>query len=320
MKDKCWLVDAKSKILKSAYEIQETSRQLIAAQPFTVSLKTVMVADDLDGWPRGKNDLLLTTSSSLGESPLVRRVHFYGDEIKAGTILQGFYAENMFVCKDYSAKDSLWIEFNILEMDADTGSRKALATAFGKMASVAGAVFPVAMPYAALASGLAQAIDKVISALEKNKSAIECSLAFYPPDRPEAGMPLQAGTFVVFPEAVDGTEYMIESNITLKRVDNTPVKIAYAIFTVETEDSISPSWVISQKVATLLTQIKFGNDNTAAGTIDFLTDTLQQYSNFKDLKRLVELKSKDAAELTKEEKALMDQIGKREELKPFITK
>jgi len=193
-------------------------------------------------------------------------------------------------------------------------------TLFNKLAAVAGSVFPVAMPYAALASGVATAIEKLISALEKNVSALECPIALYPPDRPDAGMPLQTGTFVVFSQEVDGTEYQFEPGLTVKRVDGKEVDVAYALFTVEAVKSVSPKWVISQKVATLLTQIEQGNDNSTAGSIDFLTDTLQQYSNFKDLERYAELGSKDPAKLTEEEKQLMEQIAKRDELKPFLPK
>lgn len=320
MKEKTWHVNPTTKGLVSAYDIQPYAKQLVAAQPFTVSLKTVMVADDLDGWPRGDNDLLLTTSSSLGEAPKVQRVHFYAKEIKAKTVLKNFFAETMFVCEDYSATDRLWLELKVLEIDTDTGERKSLTNAFSKLAAVAGSVFPVAMPYAALASGVATAIEKLTSAMEKNVSAIECPIALYPPDRPDAGMPLQTGTFVVFSQEVDGTEYQFEPGFTLKRVDGKEIDVAYAIFTIEAVKSVSPKWVISQKVATLLTQIDQGNDNSAAGTIDFLTDTLQQYSNFIGLQRYAELKSKDPAKLTDEEKELMEQIAKRDELKPFLPK
>lgn len=320
MNEKVWHVNPTTKGLVSAYEVQPYAKRLFTAQPFTVSLKTVMVADDLDGWPRGDNDLLLTTSASLGEAPKVQRVHYYAEEIKPKVVLKSFYAETMFVCEDYSATDRLWLEIKVIEIDTDTGERKALTNTFSKLAATAGAVFPVAMPYAALASGVVPAVEKLVAALEKNVSAIECPIALYPPDRPDAGMPLQTGSYVVFSQEVGGTEYQFEPGLTLKRVDGKEIDVAYAIFTVEAVKSVSPKWVISQKVATLLTQIEQGNDNSAAGSIDFLTDTLQQYSNFKYLRRYAELKSNDPAKLTDEEKQLMEQIAKRDELKTFLPK
>jgi hypothetical protein len=320
MIEKVWHINPKSGALASPYEVQPYAKHLAPAQPFTVSLKTVMVADDLDGWPRGDNDLLLTTSSSLGEAPKVQRVHYYADEIKARTVLKNFYAETMFLCDDYSGTDRLWLELKVVEVDTDTGERKTLTNAFSKLAAGLGAVFPVVMPYAALASGVAGAVKTLIDALEKNVSAIECAIALYPPDRPDAGMPLQTGTYAVFSQEVDGTEYQFEPGLTLRRVDGKDVSVAYAIFTIEAVKSVSPKWIISQKVATLLTQIAQGNDNSAAGAIDFLMDTLQQYSNFKDLKRYADLKAKDPTKLTDDEKQLMEQIAKREELKPFLPK
>jgi len=320
MHENVWYINRSTKKLVSAYESQPYAKKLVAAQPFSVSLKSVMVADDLDGWPRGDNDLLLTTCSSLGEAPKVQRVHYYAEEIKPRTVLKNFYGETMFACDDYSGTDRLWLEIKVSEVDTDTGERKALTNAFSKLAATSGAVFPVAMPYAALASGVTVAAEKLISALEKNVSAIECPIALYSPDRPDSGMPLQVGTYVVFSQEVDGSEYKFEQGFKIKRVDGKEVGVAYAIFTVEAVKSVSPNWVISQKVATLLTQINKGNNNSPAGTLDFLKDTLDQYSNFKDLKRYAELKAKGLSNITDEEKRLLEKIAKKDALKPFLPK
>lgn len=320
MNEKVWHINPTTKQLVSAYDLQPYAKQIVAAQPFTVSLQSVVVADDLDGWPRGDNDLLLTTRVSLGEAPKVQRVHYYGKEIKPKTVLKDFYAPTMFVTADYSGTDRLWLELKILEIDTDTGERKALTNAFSKLATTAGAVFPVAMPYAALASGVVKTVEKLISALEKNVAAIECPVTLYSPDRPDAGRPLQTGRFAIFAHEVDGSQYQWEQGDTLTRVDGKGVDESYAIFIVEAVKVVSPQWVLSQKVATLLTQLDQGNDNSAAGALEFLNETLEQYSNFKELRRYAELKEKDPATLSEHEKQLIDQIGKREVLQPFLPK
>jgi hypothetical protein len=115
MNEKVWHIDRSTKKLVSAYAAQPYAKKVVAAQQFSVSLKSVMVADDLDGWPRGDNDLLLITSSSLGEAPKVQRVHYYSEEIKAKTVLKNFYGETMFVCDDYSGTDRLWLEIKVSE-------------------------------------------------------------------------------------------------------------------------------------------------------------------------------------------------------------
>lgn len=320
MRDKVWHINQKTKELTSAYDAKPYATALVSAQPFTVSLKSVMVANDLDGWPRGDNDLLLISQVSLGEAPKVKRVHYYAEEIKPHTVLKDFFGDVMYICDDYSGKERLWLEIRVLEIDTDTGERKVLTNAFSKLAVTAGSVFPVAMPYAALASGVAQATDKLLSALEKNQSAIEVPITLYPSDRPDAGMPLQTGLYGVFGQEVYGEDYQFEKNFTLSRKDGKPVNVAYALFLIEAIKSTSPSYILSQKVATLLTQIDQGNENCAAGALDFLSDTLHNYSNFKDLQRYEDLKSKTSADLTEQEKQLMEQIAKREELKPFIPK
>jgi len=48
-----------------------------AAQPFTASMVTVVVAEDLDGILRGQNDILVLTKSFLGEQLRVERIHYY---------------------------------------------------------------------------------------------------------------------------------------------------------------------------------------------------------------------------------------------------
>jgi hypothetical protein len=317
MKGTTWQVNPKTGALVPAYQVQPYAKQLVAAHPFTVSLKSVMVADDLDGWPRGDNDLLLMSDSALGERPIVRRIHHYAEEIPPKTVLRDFFAETVFVCDDYSASERLWLELKVVEVDTDTGDRKALTNAFTK---VGGAVFPTTLPYAALGSGVVMAVEKLISALESNVGVIECPMALYPPDRPDAGMPLQTGTYVVFSQQVDGAEYAFIPGFELRRVDDKEVKVGYAVFTIGAVKGISPQWVISQKVATLLTQIDQGNDTAAKGTIDFLADILQQYSNFRALKRYAELKAKDPFALTEEEKQLMERIAKMDGLAPFLPK
>ena len=129
MKDKLWFVAPKTKDLTSAYEEHPATKRVVAAEAFTVSLRTVMVAQDMDGFLRGDNDVLVLSAASLGEKPAVQRVHYYEEELPAGTVLKDFIAETMYVCDDYSGTDRLWMELNIVEVDTDTGERKALLSA-----------------------------------------------------------------------------------------------------------------------------------------------------------------------------------------------
>jgi hypothetical protein len=63
MEDNIWFVLPKTKELVSPYELTSDSKLIESAQPFTASMVTVVVAEDLDGILRGKNDILVLTNS-----------------------------------------------------------------------------------------------------------------------------------------------------------------------------------------------------------------------------------------------------------------
>ena len=315
MFDNVWLVLPESKDLVSPYELYETSRVILTAQPFTVTMVTVVVAQDLDGFLRGKNDILILTRSSLGEQPFVERIHFYEEEIPKGKPINNLFADTVFITDDYSGTDRLWLELNVLEIDTDSDERKAAINAFRSLAATAGAVFPVVASFAFAASSVVSVVDKLFSAFAKDKDVVKVPFALHPGNPRPGKAPLQAGTFVVFSQPQDPAKYKLESNGSLTLNGQAP-DVSYAVFNISPQPQVSPNFVLSQKVATLLTQIHVGNPNSAKGTMEFLDNTLSEYSNFIKLKRYLELKKK--ANLTEGEKSLMEHIAQLEELAPFL--
>jgi hypothetical protein len=315
MFDNIFLVLPKSKDLVSPYELYDTSKVILAAQPFTVTMVNVVVAQDLDGFLRGKNDILILTRSSLGEQPFVERIHFYEAEIPKGKPINNLFADTVFVTDDYSGADRLWLELNVLEIDTDSDERKAAINAFRSLAATAGAVFPVVASYAYTASSVVNVIEKLFSVFERDQDIVKVQFALHPGTPRPGKAPLQAGTYVVFSQPQDPAKYKLESNGSLT-ANGAPADVSYAVFNIAPQKEVSPVFVLSQKVATLLTQINLGNPNSAQGTMEFLDSTLAEYSNFVKLKRYQQLKGK--VNLTDEEKALMEQIAEIEVLKPFL--
>ena len=316
MEDTVWFVLPKSKELVSPYELNPKSQLLEAAQPFTASMVTVVVSEDLDGILRGRNDILVLTKSSLGEQPLVERIHYYEEEVPKGKPIRNMFADNVFVTDDYNGEDRLWLELNVVEVDTDTGERKAAIKAFQSLATTAGAVFPVSVPYAFAASAAVGVIEKLVSALEKDTNVVKVPFALHSGIPRPGKAPLQSGTYVVFAQPQDPSKYKLQPNGLLTS-GSKPSKVSYAVFNLFPVKHVSPKFMISQKVATLLTQMKNGNTNSAVGTLEFLNNTLTQYSNYGKLNRYLELKAKES--LTAKEKALMLEIAKIEALKPFIS-
>lgn len=317
MEDTVWFVLPKTRELVSPYELKPESRVPEAAQPFTASMVTVVVSEDLDGILRGRNDILVLTKSSLGEQPLVERIHYYEEEVPKGKPIRNMFADNVFVTDDYDGEDRLWLELNVVEVDTDTGERKAAIKAFQSLATTAGAVFPVAVPYAFAANAAIGVIEKLISAIEKDTNVVKVPFALHPGDPRPGKAPLQFGSYVVFAQPQDPSKYKLQPN-GLITSGSKPSEVSYAVFNLSPVKQVSPKMVISQKVATLLTQMKNGNTNSAVGTLAFLNNTLIQYSNFGKLNRYFELKGKES--LTAKEKALMGEIAKIEAIKPFIPK
>jgi hypothetical protein len=228
------------------------------------------------------------------------------------------FADTVFITDDYDGISRLWLELLVVEVDTESGERKAAVQAFQSLAAKAGAVFPVMLPYAFAASAVTGVLEKLVAALEQDKNVIKVPFSLYP-GKPRPGKaPLQEGAYVAFAHPEDPAEYRLHSNGLLTS-GNGPSAVSYAVFDVSPTEEPSPRYVVSQKVATLLTQMKKGNPASAMSTIDFLDDTLTQYSNFRKLERYLELKNKKGAR-TGEEKALMEHLAGVDALKPFLPK
>lgn len=76
-----WFVLPKSDELVSPYDLYDSSVMITAAQSFSVTVISAVIAQDLDGIFRGKNDILLLSRSSSGAQPLVERIHYYEEEV-----------------------------------------------------------------------------------------------------------------------------------------------------------------------------------------------------------------------------------------------
>ena len=319
MMESVWLVDPETKNLVSPYEVNPKCKKLKAAQPFTVSILSAVVAEDLDGFLQGNNDVLILSKSSLGSQPLVERIHCFEEEIPTGRPIKNILADNIFITDDFNGDDRLWLELHVLEVDRHKASeRKAMTQSFQGLATTAGAIFPAILPYAFGASAIAALADKLVSALEKDTSVVKVPFALYP-DAPRFGRAvMQTGTYVAFSQMKDNSSYKLQQN-GLLTTGNKPSDSSYIVFQVAPIKQACPEFVTNQKLATLLTQMKNGNPSTPAATIDFLMNTLTQYDNFIKLNRYIDLKNK-GADISTEEKTLLKTIEKIEALKPFLPK
>ena len=318
MQDQCWFVPPGSTTLISPYEADPGPRAVVAAQPFTVSLRTVFPQQDLDGFLRGRNDILITSTTTVGDKPGVERVHFYQDEVKAGVALRNFIANTIYLTDDYNGEDDITIDLRVADVDIANKERAAVIQAITSLGTAVGAVFPVALPYTFGASVVGKALNALVSSLEGADDAVLGKLTFTPSGFSLGRVPLQQGAYIIFQTPVNPDTFRLEPNGEITEKGKKP-SLSYIVFVIELKKRPSPEFVISQKVATLLTQLKNGNDNNpAVPTIQFLVDTLTQYASFEKVKRYMALA--DKKNRTKEESDLMADIEKNEAIRPFLPK
>ena len=315
MSDNFWLIDDSGQLV-SPYQILNKKNKIEAAQQFSVNIVTTLISEDLDGMFRGNNDIMILTRSSMGEQPFVERIHFFQEEIPKDKPIRNIYADTVFVTEDYSGQDRLWIELNVLEIDTDSGERKSAINQFESLAATAGAVFPAFLPYTFAAKAIVNLTNSIVSKLEKNEWVINMPVAFYSGEPTLGRAPLQTGTFVLFSKPVNPENFKLQQNGQIVRKDGRKFPKSYLVFEVRAKKSVSPEFVMNQKIATLLTQIRSGNPNTTKSAIHFLGQTLTSYTNFNKLKRYLTLIEKPS--LSDHEKSLLKEIEKIEEIKPFL--
>lgn len=303
-----WLVDPETNYLTSPYERQPKLQAIPSAKPFTVSLLSCVINEDFDGFLRGDNDILIVTQSSLGEKPPVDRVLFYEQEIAAGQPIVNVLSENILVTDDYSGIDRLWLELRVMEIDTDERQYQILKNSLISLNQTLGAAFPVLLPYTYIGQGLIGIFDKFMNILERDTKVIKVPFSFYPEKTPRPGRaPLQTGTYVMFSQPERGQRFKMEaSGLLVEHPTLQPAKVSYITFDVTMDKIVTPEFVIGDKMATLLTQIRSGNRTTAPSSLDFLTETITHYAKFKALLRYSELSKK--IKKTPEEQERMNKI------------
>lgn len=318
--DKIWYVPFDTTTLLSAYDTHTQIPALQAAQSFTATLRTIYVAAQpaTPLWYKvlhPQNDILVLSTTSLGTAPPLQRVHYYADTMPIKTALRDFLAETIFLCNDYSGHDHFWLQIDILTVDEDPTHRSKLVQSFTSLANEAGAVFPALLPYTMVANTLDAALDKFLDNTAENVPALTCQIDLTPDGH---GSPLlRPGNYILFEHDVDGTAYTLTENMHVEPTAGSAMDITYAVFCIDDDEVGAADFVVSQRVATLLTQLNTSNNPTKTSS-EFLTDTLQMYSNFKDLQRYRELKEREPNSLSPAEQALMQRLEQSDDLKPYL--
>lgn len=317
---------------------------IATGRAFTVSIEAVKLAAAPSAtWYQRvmhqDTDVLVLTSSALGAKPLVERVHYYKTHInpKQPLLAHDMLSDVVWVCDDYQEPDPFYVEIQVVTVDRSDEAREAALKGFETLASVAGSVFPVALPYLAMGDGILEGLNKLWEAAERRESyRVSEPIRLFPPSTPRAKT-IRAGRFVVLSERLDATRYRLGDDGTLATgndgtlatgddhevVGASGTPLSYAVIRIDPTREPQPDYVVSQRAATLLTQLKNDRDGQPAGALQtsfgFLTDTLRAYTNFTDLRRFQQLAQK-GDQRTPGETEQMRRLAQRPELQPFLPK
>lgn len=318
-KGKVWLALPDKNFLVSPYQVYPESTLLQPAQAFTVSMLSCVINKDLDSiLRRDRNDLLIMTRTALGSRPLVERVHFYEKDIPLGEPILNLLSENVFLSDDYSGNERLWLEIDILEIATNDGDRRAVVNVFQELVGAVGAAFPAIALYTYPINAIARTVERIISAAERDTYALKVPFSLYPGKPTRGRAPLQTGVYVVFAQDQYGQSFRMDDKGELWTTEGRPAPVSYATFDIVPMKRVSPDLMVSQKLATLLTQMRSKEESVAKATLGFLKDTVTDYNHFRLLERYYELAAK--SDRSREETARMQAIATLDVLKPYLSK
>jgi len=293
------------------------------AQKLRITMEGAWIRDDKDGWGKGSNDLVIASKFRVGKNRPVTKLHYYKPDQPERQWESIVFHPEIFATNDFrESAGEIALQLYIYDEDGLSDSvQKELTQAMDSAASSAAIAFPVFAPYAGLAAGAGTALIGLFDSLDDHDEIMggKIRLAVNRP-ADQAFDHLQPGFFVCFGSSVDASLLQLGSDKKVYFKDGGTHKeyehVSYAVLRVDREQSISPDFEISQKMATLLTEIEQGKGGKGSSALHYLRSTIESYSTFKRLERHLELKNK--AVKTDEEKQLLTELESDSKLIPFI--
>lgn len=284
-------IETSSKLQRGATKYASENSKILKASQFSVRLSGVRIGKSMDNeaWklrkkPSKTNDLLILSNFQVGSSPLVQRFHYFKEKQPIGEHMDGFFNSLIYSHSDF--KDThITLQIQAFDVDSYSGIKE-IFTGLSNMAGNTAVTFPVLAPYLPglqAAGSLLELLDKI----DKHDLIMESNLKLEVTEENIGAQLLQAGHWVYFDEPQDdGLE--LDSNL---RVVGKINESSYAIYSIRKEEAQEPQWELSQKIATLLSELN-GKGSSGKAAIEFLRETMDGYSRYKKITRHQELAAK----------------------------
>jgi hypothetical protein len=330
--EQVWFVpfDNASGTLQNAFDPAPADRMITDAQAFTISLDTVMIPKQhvqqgllphLVRLLHGDFNILIASTTAVGTQPGVKRVHYFGPSGQFELPFTSFISDTIYLTSDFHPLNDIFLTLQVAATDTGTNARAGLLQAFNGLANQAGAVFPVVLQYSSVVEGVATAANKILDDLVPQESTRILDVIKLCPAGERDDIDLQEGRYVIVDKERDLTTCSVGADGKLLSGGKEVLDFPYIVFRVERHQAPSPDFVVSQQVATLLTQLNGSQNDPMKSSIEFVSDTLKIYSNFRNLQRYTDLLKKKTADpnsLTDADKAVMDRIKANPDLRDFL--
>lgn len=293
--------------------------QFHAAEPITISLRGVNVVENMDArWnPMDKNDLMIVTLSQFGKEPPVKKLHFMKDNVDCGW--QGdFFSDIIVAMRDFKdLSNDLVLRVQVYDMDKYD---KSVIDSVCNIAQSTAVAFPALAAYVGAASMGAKAAANLIDQIDNHDMIIDQRIRLEPVESHIAHNLLQPGYFVCFRRPVKENEAKyLDSQLRVLDGNKEEFKgCSYAVIDIQKEFRQNPEIEIDQKAAKLASELE-GKGQSGKAALEFLKDTLDTYTKFRNLQRAKELEEKEkAGTITEAEKNLLSELKDNKDLKPFL--
>ncbi|MGD8300165.1 MAG: hypothetical protein PVG77_05645, partial [Nitrosopumilaceae archaeon] len=307
------------KLISNATKIVEGSKKIETASNFTLFLKKVYINKGHEGnlkfWEgKNTNDLLITTSFQVGTNPIVQRVHKYSPNRKIG-FSNDFFKSIVCSFEDFT-NNHITIKSQIFDVDSYRDFKDNLND-FTKLIGESG-FFPVVSSFVSIGSTISNSFFSLLEKLDSHDAIIDENLKLEMTEENTGSKILQTGHWVCFSEPQeDGLQLDYNLKVLEDEVKEFD-KCSYVVFTIRSTFDEEPEWQITQKLATLLSELN-GKGESGKPAISFLRDTMKGYSNFKKLRRIKALEKKQTKNaLNKSEILLLDKLKSDPELKDYL--
>lgn len=315
----------------SAYIAAPDDRKIVGADMFTIALDSVAVPKEhiregflphLVHLAQGAvSDILVLSTTVIGAQPQVQRVHYYGPADQFEHAFTEFISDVMYITSDFHPLVGIDLTLHVVAWHPGKTERDTLLTAFKGLAGSAGAVFPVLLPYSSLLGSVGDAANKLLDAIVPSDETRISQTIKLKPAGDAAQIDLQVGRYVLLDREADLSTFSVAPDGRLLRANQDVVDMSYAVFRVERRNVPAPDYVVSQQVATLLTQLTQSQSDPFKSPLEFVGETMLAYKKFQDLQRLADLAKKKAVDpnsLCDPEKAVMKHIEDDPALKAFL--